>query len=232
MAESAVRRKWFVVPVLVLAVWLLVRGNHAPEPGEAPGASPSGAPSAASEPTGPSPSASGASEPARPASGAYDPAAWSAPVRTHTTQAGIEPRLLMAILYNEAYKPHDPEFERAWQRQKPDAAFGIANMHRAAFDETKQRHGFADRRWEELPDDRDLAIEAAAWHLHDLAAQLPAQWPASYTKDELLALGYNTGSGNMLAFARGAHPGSQAQSYLDRLHANWDKAGKAVSGQP
>ncbi|MFF3128786.1 lytic transglycosylase domain-containing protein [Streptomyces sp. NPDC057908] len=95
-----------------------------------------------------------------------------------------------------------------------------------------QAHDFTNRRWEELPDDRDLAIEAAAWHLHDLAAQLPTRRPGMYTKSELLALGYNTGSGNMLAFARGAHPGSQAQSYLDRLHANWAKAGKAMSAQP
>ncbi|MFE4336196.1 hypothetical protein ACFRQM_44625 [Streptomyces sp. NPDC056831] len=53
-----------------------------------------------------------------------------------------------------------------------------------------------------------------------------------HTKSELLALGYNTGSGNTLTFARGAHPGSQAQPCLDRLHANWAKAGKAFSAQP
>ncbi|WP_335938144.1 lytic transglycosylase domain-containing protein [Streptomyces sp. PTD5-9] len=233
MADSGARGRWVAVPVLVLAAWLLVRGGHGSDPADASRPSPSGAPSAASTPGGPATTAPapGASGPTPPPSGTYDPADCSAQVRAHAGRAGIAPRLLMAILYNESYKPHDPELERAWQRYKPGAAFGIANMHRAAFDETKRRHGFADRRWEELPDDRDLALKAAAWHLHDLAALLPAHWPASYTKDELLALGYNTGSGNMLAFARGARPGSQAQSYLDRLHANWDKAGKAVSGQ-
>jgi hypothetical protein len=101
-------------------------------------------------------------------------------------------------------------------------------MHRAAFAETKRGRAFADRRWKELPDDRDLAIEAAAWYLHDLAAQLPARWAGSYTKNELLALGYNAGAGNMRAFARGTTPGSQAESYLDRLHANWAKAAAAI----
>lgn len=115
----------------------------------------------------------------------------------------------MAILYNEAYKPHDSAFERAWQKYKPDAAFGIANMHRATFDEVKQGRDFADRKWEELPDDRDLAVEAEAWYLHDLAAQLPARWSASYSRNDLLALGYNTGAGNMLAFARGATPAAR-----------------------
>ncbi|MFB7914705.1 lytic transglycosylase domain-containing protein [Streptomyces sp. NPDC056061] len=255
MADSGARRRWYVVPVLVLVVWLLVRGGQGAEPTDASRAAPSGAPSAPSAdaagapavpapsngpsndsssapPGDPSASASGGSGgPQVPPAGAYDPADLAPQVRTHAGRAGVDPRLLMAILYNEAYKPHDPDWERAWQRYKPDASFGVANMHRAAFDETKRRHGFADRRWEELPDDRDLAVRAAAWHLHDLAAQLPARWSATYSKDELLALGYNAGSGNMLAFARGARPGSQAQSYLDRLHANWAAAGKAVSGR-
>jgi hypothetical protein len=134
----------------------------------------------------------------------------------------------MAILHNESYKPHDPDLERAWEKIDPNAAFGVANMHRATFDDTKRGRDFADRDWRELPDDPDLAIKAAAWYLHDLATQLPAHWPAPYTKDELLALGYNAGPGNMKAFAQGGKPGSVAQSYLDRLHANWDAAAQTL----
>ncbi|MGW6481569.1 transglycosylase SLT domain-containing protein [Streptomyces sp. NPDC055059] len=162
-------------------------------------------------------------------SGKYDPAAYAPQVRARAAAAGVSPRLLMAILYNESYKPHDPALERAWQRYKPGAAFGIANMHRAAFDETKRGRAFAGRRWEELPDDRDLAVRAAAWYLHDLARQLPAHPSGPYDKDELLALGYNAGAGNMQAFARGATPGSQAADYLSRLRSNWEKAGRAVA---
>ncbi|MER5853616.1 transglycosylase SLT domain-containing protein [Streptomyces sp. NPDC002012] len=218
--------------VLVLAAWALVRGGQTPKSADASRTTPPSASPTATAHAAPSAPASGESSPHASTTGAYDPAAYAPQVRTHAAHADVDPKLLMAVLYNESYKPHDPELERAWQRYKPDAAFGIANMHRAAFDETKRRHDFTNRRWEELPDDRDLAIEAAAWHLHDLAAQLPTRRPGMYTKSELLALGYNTGSGNMLAFARGAHPGSQAQSYLDRLHANWAKAGKAMSAQP
>ncbi|MEV8376093.1 transglycosylase SLT domain-containing protein [Kribbella sp. NPDC056861] len=157
----------------------------------------------------------------------YDPAHFAVQVKRSARKAGISPQLLMAILYNEDYKPHKPDLERSWQRFKPDASFGIANMHRAAFDQTK-RGRFARRSWEELPDHPDLAIEAAAWHLHDLAARLPSRRRGTFTKDELLALGYNTGAGNMRAFATGAKPGRQAQSYLDRLHDNWDKSATAV----
>lgn len=158
------------------------------------------------------------------------PARFAPQVVKYATAAGIDPQLLMAILHNESYKPHDSALERAWQKLKPDSAFGIANMHRAAFDEAKKGRDFADRDWHELPDDPDLAIEAAAWHLHDLARQLPAKWAGALTRNELLALGYNTGAGNMSAFARGVKPGAQASSYLDRLHDNWSRSGREVQG--
>lgn len=186
--------------------------------GHGPAADPTRAPSAAAGTPAP-----GTSK----ATGEQDVAQWAPQVTAYAKKAAVDPRLLMAILYNESYKPHDPDLERAWQRIKPDSAFGIANMHKAAFDDTKPGR-FADRDWQELPDDPKLAVEAAAWYLHDLAAQLPSSSSGSYTRNELLALGYNAGAGNMLAFARGARPGSMAQSYLDRLHQNWDKAGEAV----
>lgn len=158
----------------------------------------------------------------------YDPAHFAADVRRYARQAGINPQLLMAILYNESYKPHDPTFERQWAEVDSDPAFGIANMHKPAFDETKRGRPFAKRKWEELPDNPALAIQAAAWHLHDLARRLPADRADLYTKDELLALGYNAGGGNMRIFARGRKAGAQAQSYLDRLHGNWAKSAEAL----
>ena len=95
-------------------------------------------------------------------------------------------------------------------------------------DEAKRGRDFAGRDWNELPDDPELAIQAAAWYLHNLARQLPARRAASYTADELLALGYNAGAGSMRSFAAGAKPGRVAQSYLDRLHDNWARAAAAL----
>ena len=46
--------------------------------------------------------------------------------------------------------------------------------------------------------------------------------------ERMLALGYNAGPGSMKSFAGGATPGPVAQSYLDRLHANWDAAAEAL----
>lgn len=160
-----------------------------------------------------------------------DPAKFAPQVIARAHQAGVDPQLVLAILYNEDYKPHDPQLERAWQNLKPDAAFGVANMHRATYDQTRRGRSFAGRDWQELPDDPDLAIQAEAWYLHDLAAQLPAKHSGQFTTDELLALGYNAGPGNMKAFARGTKPGAQAQTYLTDLRATWAKAGEAV-GKP
>jgi hypothetical protein len=157
-----------------------------------------------------------------------DPAKFALQIIARAREAAVDPQLVLAILYNESYKPHDPQLERAGQNLKPDAAFGVANMHRATFEQTRRGRPFATRQWQELPDDPDLAIQAEAWYLHDLAAQFPAKHSSAYTIDELLALGYNAGPGNMKAFARGAAPGAQAQTYLANLRANWAKAGTAA----
>jgi len=157
----------------------------------------------------------------------YAPPRFAPQVRKHAKQAAISPVLLMAILYNESYKPHDPDLERAWQKIDPDAAFGVANMHEAAFDETKRGRPFADRRWTELPDDPDLAIQAAAWYLHDLGTRLTGG-TGGYKRADLLAMGYNAGPGHMVAIASGTEPNAGAGEYLAKLHENWSRAGQAL----
>lgn len=224
MGQPRGSRRW-IAGAVVAAVALGWAATHSD------GGSSGGGEGAAAASASPAPAAGEVSGSASPAPlGGQDPARFAPQVAASARAAGIDPQLLMAILYNESYKPHDPAWERAWQRIKPDAAFGIANMHRAAFDEAKQGRDFASRHWEELPDHPGLAIEAAAWFLHDLARQLPERWPARYSRDELLALGYNAGAGNMAAFARGAKPGATAQWYLDRLHADWPAAARALAG--
>ncbi|WP_424637687.1 transglycosylase SLT domain-containing protein [Embleya sp. AB8] len=218
-------RRWVGLAALALVGCVAISGCQGGD--SSPAAAPNGTPGSAGATTSGGGGAGGGDDVA---AGNGDLARYAASVTKYAGQAGIAPRLLMAILYNESYKPHDPALERAWQKMKPDSAFGIANMHRAAFDEVKVGRDFANRNWDELPDHPDLAIEAAAWYLHDLGTQLPAQWPASLSREELLALGYNAGPGNMKAFARGTAPGSQAKSYLERLHGNEPAADKALRG--
>jgi hypothetical protein len=150
-------------------------------------------------------------------------------VRTYAAAAGIDPRLLMAILYNENYKPHDPAMQRAWLSLNPDASLGIANMYKAAFDDTKRGRDFAGRSWEELPDDPALAVEAAAWYLHDLASYIPVGYSGPYLDTDLLAIGYNAGPSTLTAAVNGSHLTASVEDYVNELHANWTTAEKALS---
>ncbi|WP_410627904.1 lytic transglycosylase domain-containing protein [Amycolatopsis sp. cmx-8-4] len=133
----------------------------------APGA---GIPAASVTPPAPATSSSAQAAPVNP-----DHAKFTPQVIARAREAGVDAQLVLAVLYDESYKPHDPQLERAWQNFKPDAAFGVANMHRATFYQTRRGRSFSGRDWQELPDDPDLAIEAEAWCLHDLATQLPAK---------------------------------------------------------
>ncbi|GAA2277919.1 hypothetical protein GCM10010368_54660 [Streptomyces roseiscleroticus] len=155
--------------------------------------------------------------------GGYDPADYAACVVRSAREAGVSPSLVMTVLHNEAYKPHHPLLERLWQWWKPEASFGVANMHRATFEEVRRAHGL-DQRWQDLRDDPALAIHVAALHLHDLDRRLPERHVDRYTRDELLALGYNAGVRNMRAFARGVPPGPMARSYLRRFRAHRRRA--------
>jgi soluble lytic murein transglycosylase-like protein len=157
-----------------------------------------------------------------------DPAQLAPQVRSHADVAGVNQVLLMAILYNESYKPHGALLERAWQLLHRDSAFGVANMHRRTYERTRFGRPFDQRAWKELPDDPELAIQAAAWHLHDLHNRLPDTTSGSFTRDELLAMGYNAGARNMLRFAAGRQPGPRARAYVDRLREHWEPAERAV----
>ncbi|NEY31298.1 lytic transglycosylase domain-containing protein [Streptomyces sp. PRKS01-65] len=155
--------------------------------------------------------------------GGYDPADYAAYVVSSASEAGVSPLLVMTVLHNEAYKPHHPLLERLWQWWKAEASFGVANMHRATFEQVRRRHGLTGR-WSDLRDDPAFAIHAAALHLKDLDRRLPQRHVRRYTRDELLALGYNAGERNMRAFARGVPPGPMARSYLRRFRAHRGRA--------
>ncbi|WP_407547545.1 lytic transglycosylase domain-containing protein [Streptomyces sp. Pv4-95] len=165
--------------------------------------------------------------------GGYDPADYAAIVVRSAGEVGVSPLLVMTVLHNEAYKPHHPLLERLWQWWKPGASFGVANMHRAAFEQVRRTHGLSGR-WQDLRDEPAFAVHVAALHLKDLDGSLPKRHVARYTRDELLALGYNAGERNMRAFARGVPPGPMARSYLRRFRDYRSQAAVALadSGRP
>ncbi|MFJ4525602.1 lytic transglycosylase domain-containing protein [Streptomyces sp. NPDC088810] len=165
--------------------------------------------------------------------GGYDPADYAGSVVHSAGEVGVSSQLLMTVLHNEAYKPHHPLLERLWQWWKPEASFGVANMHRATFERVRRTHGLSGR-WQDLRDDPGFAIHVAALHLKDLDRCLPPRHVRRYSRDELLALGYNAGERNMRAFARGVPPGPMARSYLRRFRAHRSRAAEVLAayGEP
>jgi hypothetical protein len=159
--------------------------------------------------------------------GRYDPADYAAYVVSSAADVEVSPLLVMTVLHNEAYKPHHPLLERLWQLWKTEAAFGVANMHRTTFEQVRRTHGLSER-WPDLRDDPAFAIHAAALHLKDLDRSLPKRHVRRYTRDELLALGYNAGERNMRAFAQGVPPGPVARSYLRRFRTNRSRAAEIL----
>ncbi|MER8007799.1 MULTISPECIES: lytic transglycosylase domain-containing protein [unclassified Streptomyces] len=164
--------------------------------------------------------------PLRPAE--YDPADYADCVLRSAEAAGVSPLLVLTVLYNEAYKPHHPLLERLWQWWKPEASFGVANMHRATFERVRRAHGLPER-WQDLRDDPAFAVRAAALHLADLDRGLAERHVRRYTREELLALGYNAGERNMRAFARGVPPGPMARSYLRRFRSYRPRAAAVLA---
>jgi hypothetical protein len=160
--------------------------------------------------------------------GNYDPADYTGYVLRSAEEAGVSPQLVMTVLHNEAYKPHHPLLERLWQWWKPGASFGVGNMHRATFEQICSTYGLS-KSWHDLRDDPAFAIHAAALYLKDLDRSLPERHARRYTRDELLALGYNAGERNMRAFARGVPPGPMARSYLRRFRENRGRAADVLA---
>ena len=91
--------------------------------------------------------------------------------------------------------------------QGDEASIGLANFDKKTFDATKAAHPeLTGRSWDELLDDPKLNIDAMAYRMMDLEAMLPGRLNTTYSRGELVRMGYRTGEDNMLAVATGQLP--------------------------
>jgi RHS repeat-associated protein len=162
-------------------------------------------------------------------------------------EAGIDPRLLLAILHIE---------NGQWSRQKGSkrqqvqglagkGSIGMANMDLDTFTATKRNHPNEIPEWAEWEDmltQDDLAITAAAYRLRDLIDALPAEFQGSgqqFSQEELAAVGYNTGQENMFKVAMGTQTDPKTGKHIDigpagygylynGFHPMWDVANKVI----
>ncbi|MBH0775023.1 hypothetical protein [Nocardia bovistercoris] len=130
----------------------------------------------------------------------------------HGAEAGIDPRLVMAIVLNEGadsnltWDGKQGEL-KDWLREKTSPlregkdgysnSLGLTNMKKETFNRIKDEypHVFAGREWSDLADDQDLAIQAAAYNLawikRKWTDKIPSDMKSRYSLNEVLAAGYN-----------------------------------------
>jgi RHS repeat-associated protein len=143
--------------------------------------------------------------------------------------AGVDPRLLMDFMINDngAHVPGVPhiaaiEAFRSFLariselRGHKGGSLGMTNVSESAWETAiatqKRDLGHSDlagHDWRDLVDDPLLAIEAAAWVLRNVQDNLPTvDDKKGYTRNQLLAIGYNQGVGVMQWMAQhGSTPG-------------------------
>jgi hypothetical protein len=90
--------------------------------------------------------------------------------------------------------------------QGDEASIGLANFDKQTVEETRAAHPELGGSWDELLDNPKLNIDAMAYRMMDLGAMLPAQLNTTYSRKELIRMGYRTGVKNMLEVATGQSP--------------------------
>jgi hypothetical protein len=172
------------------------------------------------------------------------PESYVSQIANYAGQAGGDPRLMLAILWNESNKVHggfsdqfvDPLLDSAacavtGSNGCAGPSLGIADMKEATFNQVKKNHPdiFGSSQWNNLTGSTDLAIQALAWELRDLQGQVPAANVGNYSPQQVLGMAYNGGAGLALDYARGGNDLSsdtkkKLQWYADQIGQNWSKA--------
>lgn len=156
-------------------------------------------------------------------------------------RAGIDPRLLMGIVETEGrMRQKLPLWNNGDELLIPlqDAgvvdgiSIGMTSIQQQVFNSTLRNHPDAFRGeialgmgWKSVSGNDKLSIKVTAYHLRDLQDALPlADTESSYTRDELVAYGYNAGRAAMLDFEAGRGSIPLAVDYISRYRTRRQSA--------
>ncbi len=160
------------------------------------------------------------------------------PVVNSAEQAGIDPRLLLAVLLREGGDAHSFD----WLSRTPVLwihrfTIGVANMDRPAFEEARAySNGIVNYDWTAIGSDPVKAVTAAAYLLAKRRSQLQPWRSASFTDAEYLRIGYRSGLSTMAAAQRTGQyrPGVElfdlAYQTAGRLMSSRDATAGATAG--
>ena len=157
-------------------------------------------------------------------------------------EAGIDPRMLIAILEHEGSGRDLGSFASTYMEENQvglglGGSIGIGQVQEAAFNTTVANHAevFGDAKWYDMIHDDELGMKIAAYHIKDLQSALDAVTFDDATqvrgrsRHELVAYGYNSGGANMLQAATGRNEFVR-NSYMDKFAHNWKRADRLLCG--
>lgn len=169
-------------------------------------------------------------------------------------EAGIDPRLLLAIIANESGIPHGglPDgiydlLDRLRGKEEGPSR-GVAAMKLAPFTEVQKAHPdlFGGYSFEDVSTDPVLAVRALAWKLSDIEngrdpnQRLPESWNPAFKRDEILAMAWNDGLENVMTFINGGKFSDDPKAdqdhknkiawYKDHIDQNWAAADQNICG--
>ncbi|MBG6137823.1 RHS repeat domain-containing protein [Longispora fulva] len=164
-------------------------------------------------------------------------------------EAGIDPLLLFAILLNESCDLKCVTYaDGAWRAfstfktwwwtgtgiwsKEAGPSIGVGQMKEGTFEKTRAAHyQLADVAWSDLDSDDDLAIRATAFRLKDLDRLLPNGFEGftepggvNYSRDKLVAYGYNAGDEYMVQKASGTGGPLEYTHYIEMYSGNRARA--------
>ncbi|MFX0574295.1 hypothetical protein [Nocardia nepalensis] len=158
-------------------------------------------------------------------------------------RAGIDPRLVMAIVLNEGGS-RALETGRAgataydlgrWAtdpiRGGAGNSLGLTNMKEPTFNELKKQYPaeFAGHQWSDLMTDEHLAVKATAFALKRLEEDpstggVPETMKEKISLNEYLAAGYNAGEKQLREYRGAGDLGPAAAGYAQRADENFARA--------
>ncbi|MGY0502175.1 hypothetical protein ACWZHB_27115 [Nocardia sp. FBN12] len=164
--------------------------------------------------------------------------------------AGVDPRLVMAIVLNEGadanltWDGHQGEL-KDWVRRNTSPfrelvdggqsnSLGLTNMKEDTFNRVKAEYPavFANREWSDLANDQTLAVYAAAYNLALIkkrwSEKIPPSMKSEYSLNAVLAAGYNA-EGFFGDYVANAELGGKATRYAGMSQGSFGRAERIMA---
>ncbi|WP_216894124.1 hypothetical protein [Nocardia alni] len=171
---------------------------------------------------------------------------WVESAVKYGNQAGVDPRLVMAVVLNEGATRNqvlggvdNTGYDAVRYLGSPfrNNSLGLTNMKEDTFNSVKQAFPdqFKNDDWHDLTGNNDLAVKASTYRLKQIqdnyAGRVPDDMRAKYSFNQFMTAGYNAGDGAMsgIYIPKGSI-GPDGLAYSNRILSRFDQAQSIMCG--